>query len=85
MSLLCGSGGPWGERGFGKKDASSFLGGAKIGYSRPIAIERPGRCLTRDELARSVNQDVMLTFVVRDETESVRPAAVVGFLLLWAG
>jgi hypothetical protein len=43
------------------------------------------RCRTRDELARSVNQDVMLTCVVRNETESVRSAAVVAFLLLWAG
>ena len=40
---------------------------------------------TRDELARSVNQDVMLTCVVRNETESVRSAVVVAFLLLWAG
>ena len=45
----------------------------KFGKGQPIAIERSERCLTRDELARSVNQDVMLTFVVRDETKSVRP------------
>ncbi|KAJ4993886.1 hypothetical protein SVAN01_00363 [Stagonosporopsis vannaccii] len=54
-----------------KKHASSFLGGARFGTGRPIVIERPERCLSRDELARSVNQDVMLTFVVRDETEPV--------------
>lgn len=40
---------------------------------KPMTIQRPGRRLTRDELAWSVNQDVMLTGVVRDETKPVRP------------
>jgi len=67
-----------------KKHASGFLGGAKFGTDQPIVIERPERCSSRDELARSVNQDVMLTFVVRDETEPVRPCRDRGLLLLWA-
>jgi hypothetical protein len=32
---------PGGERGFGRQDASSFLGGANFGKGRPIAIEVP--------------------------------------------
>jgi hypothetical protein len=54
---------PGGERGFGRQDASSFW----VAQNLVVLDQSRSRCRTRDELARSVNQDVMLTcvFVMR--------------------